>query len=174
MQLEEGVEQHNALNPKARANKGADKEELLTSQAALKAELETAAAPYTARGYVALEADGANKLKFTNPLGSVSTRKLLAYFQSAAGKAVLSTLTDLGINPVSARFVENMNNQAEGPLSGKTFVLTGTLPTILRSQFTNNSSILVFIRYDMLFCILPSKSKIRYLFKHVVNSSPTI
>lgn len=127
VQLEEGVEQHNALNPKARANKGADKEELLTSQAALKAELETAAAAYTARGYVALEADGANKLKFTNPIGSVSTRKLLAYFQSAAGKAVLSTLTDLGINPVSAGFVENMNNQAEGPLSGKTFVLTGAL-----------------------------------------------
>ena len=127
VQLEEGVEQHNALNPKARANKGADKDELLARQAALKAELEALAAPYAARGYVALEADGANKLKFTNPLGSVSTRKLLAYFQSAAGKAVLSTLTDLGINPVSAGFVENMNNQTEGPLSGKTFVLTGAL-----------------------------------------------
>lgn len=127
VQLEEGVEQHNALNPKARANKGADKDELLARQAALKAGLEAHAAPYAARGYVALEADGANKLKFTNPLGSVSTRKLLAYFQSAAGKAVLSTLTDLGINPVSAGFVENMNNQTEGPLSGKTFVLTGAL-----------------------------------------------
>ena len=127
VQLEEGVEQHNALNPKARANKGADKDELLARQAALKAGLEAHAAPYAARGYVALEADGANKLKFTNPLGSVSTRKLLAYFQSAAGKAVLSTLTDLGINPVSAGFAENMNNQTEGPLSGKTFVLTGAL-----------------------------------------------
>ena len=127
VQLEEGVEQYNALNPKARANKGADKDELLARQAALKAGLEAHAAPYAARGYVALEADGANKLKFTNPLGSVSTRKLLAYFQSAAGKAVLSTLTDLGINPVAAGFVENMNNQAEGPLSGKTFVLTGAL-----------------------------------------------
>ena len=127
VQLEEGVEQHNALNPKARANKGADKDELLARQAALKAELEAHAAPYAARGYVALEADGANKLKFTNPLGSVSTRKLLAYFQSTAGKAVLSTLTDLGINPAAAGFVENMNNQAEGPLSGKTFVLTGAL-----------------------------------------------
>ena len=127
VQLEEGVEQYNALNPKARANKGADKDELLARQAALKAELEAHAAPYAARGYVALEADGANKLKFTNPLGSVSTRKLLAYFQSTAGQTVLSTLTALGINPASAGFVENMNNQAEGPLSGKTFVLTGAL-----------------------------------------------
>ena len=127
VQLEEGVEQHNALNPKARANKGADKDELLARQAALKAELEAHAAPYAALGYVALEADGANKLKFTNPLGSVSTRKLLAYFQSAAGQTVQSTLTALGINPAAAGFVENMNNQAEGPLSGKTFVLTGAL-----------------------------------------------
>lgn len=127
VQLEEGVEQYNALNPKARSNKGADKDVLLARQAALKAELEATAAPYTARGYVALEADGANKLKFTNPLGSVSTRKLLAYFRSTAGQTVLSTLTALGINPAAAGFVENMNNQAEGPLSGKTFVLTGAL-----------------------------------------------
>ena len=127
VQLEEGVEQYNALNPKARANKGADKDELLARQAALKAELDAAAATYTARGYVALEADGANKLKFTNPLGSVSTRKLLAYFQSTAGQAVLNTLKQLEINPASAGFTENLNNQTEGPLSGKTFVLTGSL-----------------------------------------------
>ncbi len=127
VQLEEGVECYNTLNPKARANKGADKDTLLARQAAQKAALDATAAPYTARGYVTLEADGANKLKFTNPLGSVSTRKLLAYFSSTAGQSVLQTLGQLGINPVSAGFVENMNNQSEGPLSGKTFVLTGAL-----------------------------------------------
>ena len=127
VQLEEGTEQYNALNPKARANKGADKDELLSRQADLKAQLDAAAAPYTARGYVALEAEGANKLKFTNPLGSVSTRKLLAYFNSAAGQTVLATLEALGINPAAAGFIENMNNQVEGPLSGMTFVLTGAL-----------------------------------------------
>lgn len=127
VQLEDGVEQYNALNPKARANKGADKDDLLARQAELKADLEAKAAPYTARGYVVLEVDGAHKLKFTNPLGSVSTRKLLAYFQSTAGQIVVSTLTELGINPAAAGFVENLKNQAEGPLSGKTFVLTGAL-----------------------------------------------
>ncbi|MBQ5664259.1 MAG: NAD-dependent DNA ligase LigA [Akkermansia sp.] len=127
VQLEDGVERYNSLNPKARANKGSDKEELLAQQAGLKEQLDTAAAPYSARGYVALEADGANKLKFTNPLGAASTRKLLAYFNSSAGQTVLSTLTGMGINPASAGFIENMNNQAEGPLSGKTFVLTGAL-----------------------------------------------
>ena len=127
VQLEEGVEQFNALNPKARANKGADKEQLQTQQDELKAQLTTTAAGFITRGYVQLEADGTNKLKFTNPLGSVSTRKLLAYFKSSAGQAVLQTLGDLSINPASAGFTENLNNQAEGPLSGKTFVLTGAL-----------------------------------------------
>ena len=127
VQLEEGVEQFNTLNPKARANKGADKEQLQAQQEELKAQLTATAADFITRGYVQLEADGANKLKFTNPLGSVSTRKLLAYFNSAAGQAVLQTLGELNINPASTGFTENLNNQAEGPLSGKTFVLTGAL-----------------------------------------------
>ena len=125
--MEEGVEQYNALNPKARANKGGDKELLQAQQEELKVQLTATAADFITRGYVQLETDGANKLKFTNPLGSVSTRKLLAYFNSAAGQAVLQTLGSLGINPVSAGFTENLNNLAEGPLSGKTFVLTGAL-----------------------------------------------
>ena len=127
VQMEEGVEQYNALNPKARANKGGDKELLQAQQEELKVQLTATAADFITRGYVQLEADGANKLKFTNPLGSVSTRKLQAYFNSAAGQAVLQTLGSLGINPVSAGFTENLNNLAEGPLSGKTFVLTGAL-----------------------------------------------
>ena len=125
--LEEGVEQYNALNPKARANKGADKDALQEQQAGLKASLDAAAAPFSARGYVKLEPDGTSKLKFTNPLGSVSTRKLLAYFESSAGQTVMNTLQKLGINPAAAGFIPDMNTQAEGTLSGKTFVLTGAL-----------------------------------------------
>ncbi len=127
MQLESGVEKYNALNPKARANKGADKDALLAMQQELKMQLEEEAAAFISRGYVQLEAEGAGKLKFTNPLGAVSTRKLLAYFDSAAGQMVLQALQQLGINPASAGFIENMNNQAAGVLSGMTFVLTGAL-----------------------------------------------
>ncbi len=127
VRLEDGVEAFNALNPKARSNKGQNKDALLLQQSALKRELTDTAAAFTERGYVALEEDGANKLKLTNPIGSVSTRKLLAYFQSAAGQTVLETLAALDLNPASEGYVENMSQQAEGPLSGLTFVLTGTL-----------------------------------------------
>lgn len=127
IRLEEGIDRYNALNPKARANKGMDKEELLQQQATLKAELTAGIATYAQRGYIQLEEDGANKLKFTNPIGSVSTRKLVAYFDSAAGRTVRETLHQLGINPAAEGYVENMNQQATGVLSGKTFVLTGAL-----------------------------------------------
>lgn len=126
-QLEIGIQTFNTLNPNARANKGADKAELLLQQARLKSQLETLVAPYAARGYVQIENDGAHKLKFTHPIGSVSAHKLLAYFRSSAGQAVLSSLRKLGINPEAENFGENMTRQEQGPLSGLSFVLTGTL-----------------------------------------------
>lgn len=125
--LEQDIANFNALNPKARANKGADKEALAAQQRALKQELLQLAAPYTARGYIALEEDGAHKLRMSNPLGSVSTRHLRAYFSSPAGLAVMQRLKELGINPASPSFAENRTSTQAGPLAGKTFVLTGAL-----------------------------------------------
>ena len=126
-ELERGVELFNSLNPKARANKGADREELQARQQELYAGLRDMAAPYTERGYVSLEEDGANKLKFTHPIGSVSCQKLRQYFLSPAGEMVMETLGKLGINPVSSVFEENLLTAQVGPLAGKTFVLTGAL-----------------------------------------------
>lgn len=126
-QLEVGIEAFNALNPKTRANKGADKAELQAKQDALRAELTTLAAPYAERGYIKLEADGDHKLKMTNPIGTVSTQKLLGYFRSPAGQHVMETMAALGINPAAESYVENAASAARGPLSGLTFVLTGAL-----------------------------------------------
>ena len=125
--LEQDIDRYNALNPAAKANKGADKEALTAEREALRAQFTATAEPYIARGYLSIAADGPNKLKLTNPLGSVSTRHLRRYFASAAGQGVLATLADLGIAPLSAGFTENLNERAAGPLSGKTFVLTGAL-----------------------------------------------
>ncbi len=125
--LEDSIEQYNACNPKARANKGTDKDTLLQRQNELQTHIDTICASYTKRGYIQYEADGSHKLKFTHPIGSVSTRKLWAYFQSAAGQTVLHTLEALGINPAAESYTEDLSQGTEGTLSGMTFVLTGSL-----------------------------------------------
>ena len=127
LRLEADIDRYNALNPAGKDNKGKDKEELKAQREALRAEFEPAAAPYAERGYLALEKDGPNRLKLTNPIGSVATRNMVRYFDSAAGRAIMEALGALGINPASAGYTENLNETAGGPLSGKVFVLTGAL-----------------------------------------------
>ena len=127
LKLERDIDRYNELSPGAKANKGLDKEALEAQRAPIRAELEALAASYIARGYLGVEEDGPNKLKLANPIGSVSTHNIVRYFDSAAGHGVMDTLAAYGINPASPTFTENMNAVAEGPLSGKTFVLTGAL-----------------------------------------------
>lgn len=127
LELEEGVNNYNALNPKARTNKGADAAELEEKRSALAAKLETTAAPWQERGYLSLSADGPNKLKLNNPLGAVSSRKLHDYLASPAGQKILQFLREQEINPISSCYREQLNTTPEGPLAGLTFVLTGSL-----------------------------------------------
>lgn len=137
LELEERVAAYNALNPKAKQNKGADADALEAQRSELYAQLQALAAPYAQRGYLTLAPDGPNKLKLTSPIGSVSTRKLYSYFSAAAGQHALAFLRTLGINPRSSCYKENLNDAPQGPLSGLTFVLTGSLsrprPEIERS-----------------------------------------
>ncbi len=120
------LEQYNTLNPKAKANKGKDAATLIQQQTALKAKLDSNINEWQQRGYIKLEADGVYKLKVTNPIGSVSTHKLVEWFNSDTGKTVVTTLQSLGINPVSPRYSENLA-QPQGPLAELSFVLTGAL-----------------------------------------------
>ncbi len=126
LQLETAVENYNALNPKSRTNKGCDTEALKQQQEQAKKVIDAAVSDFEQRGYLKLEQDGAYKLKFANPIGSVSTHKLVDWFASDTGKTVVDTLHGLGINPSSPRYTENFSSQG-GSLSGLTFVLTGAL-----------------------------------------------
>jgi len=64
-------------------------------------------------------------------VGPVAARSALDYFASAAGVAVLSRMAALGIRPAG----EKAAGKKEGlPLAGKTFVLTGTLPSMTREE----------------------------------------
>lgn len=126
LQLETLVERYNALNPNSRTNKGQDAQLLQEERLQISQTISELAAPYASRAYLKIEPDGKNKLKLTNPIGSVSTRKIVDWFASDAGSSVMSTLHQLDINPVSSCYQESLS-QNSGPLAGLTFVLTGAL-----------------------------------------------
>jgi DNA ligase (NAD+) len=76
-------------------------------------------------------------------VGPVAAASVLDYFASPAGKKVLACIRELGIKPERGALLRvsddaNANGRAMlgAPFAGKTFVLTGTLPTLTREEAT--------------------------------------
>ncbi|HXR03770.1 MAG TPA: NAD-dependent DNA ligase LigA [Verrucomicrobiae bacterium] len=67
-------------------------------------------------------------------VGPVAAASVLDYFASAAGKKVLARIRELGIKPQNEKV--SATAKAVGAFAGKTFVLTGTLPTMTREEAT--------------------------------------
>ena len=63
-------------------------------------------------------------------VGPVVAQSVVDFFSSAAGKKILHRMKQLGIEPKSEKV--SAKKMAELPLAGKTFVLTGTLPSMTR------------------------------------------
>ena len=64
-------------------------------------------------------------------IGPVVARSVLDYFSSDEGRKVLGRMKELGIHPQSQKVGAPRTGQ---PFSGKTFVLTGTLPSMTREE----------------------------------------
>jgi DNA ligase (NAD+) len=64
-------------------------------------------------------------------IGATIANGVVAYFSDAAGRALIEKLRAGGVNLTEPRAVV-----AGGPLSGKTVVITGTLPTLSRTKAT--------------------------------------
>jgi DNA ligase (NAD+) len=67
-------------------------------------------------------------------VGPVAAASVLDYFASPAGKKVLARIRELDIKPHSEKAA--IAATAKGAFAGKTFVLTGTLPTLTREEAT--------------------------------------
>jgi len=67
-------------------------------------------------------------------VGPVAAASVLDYFASPAGKKVLARIHELGIKPQSEK--ASVAAKAAGIFAGRTFVLTGTLPTMTREEAT--------------------------------------
>ncbi len=66
-------------------------------------------------------------------VGPVASASVLNFFASENGQKVLQRLAELGINPAGAS-PQAAAADATKPFAGKTFVLTGTLPTLSRDD----------------------------------------
>ncbi len=67
-------------------------------------------------------------------VGPVVAKSVLDFFASDAGKKILRRMKQLGIEPKSEEI--STKKAAQLPLAGKTFVLTGTLPSMTRDEAT--------------------------------------
>jgi DNA ligase (NAD+) len=67
-------------------------------------------------------------------VGPVVAQSVLDFFDSATGKKIPRRLSELGIEPKSEKV--SVKKAADLPLAGKTFVLTGTLPSMTRDEAT--------------------------------------
>ena len=76
----------------------------------------------------------AGKGGIVTEVGPVVAESVRDFFSSAAGKKILRRIEELGINPKSEKV--SLKRAAELPLVGKTFVLTGTLPSMTREEAT--------------------------------------
>src|SRR4029077_3293076 len=76
----------------------------------------------------------AGKDGIVTEVGPVVAQSVLHFFASPTGKRILRRLNELGIEPKSEKVLAK--KAAELPLAGKTFVLTGTLPSMTREEAT--------------------------------------
>jgi DNA ligase (NAD+) len=76
----------------------------------------------------------AGKDGIVTEVGPVVAQSVLHFFVSPTGKKLLRRLNELGIEPKSEKV--SATKAAELPLAGKTFVLTGTLPSMTREEAT--------------------------------------
>ncbi|MGA2747811.1 MAG: NAD-dependent DNA ligase LigA [Verrucomicrobiota bacterium] len=98
-----------------------------------KAQAEAAAKRLLESGFAApSQSKNERETGIVTETGPVVARSVLDYFASPEGRKVLQRMKELGIRPQS----QKTSAKPAGPLSGKTFVLTGALPTLTREQAT--------------------------------------
>jgi DNA ligase (NAD+) len=85
-------------------------------------------------GFAKRSKSKAGKDGIVTQVGPMVAQSVLDFFASATGKEILRRLNELGIQPKSEKV--SAKKAAQLPLAGKTFVLTGTLPSMTRDEAT--------------------------------------
>jgi DNA ligase (NAD+) len=85
-------------------------------------------------GFAERSKSKAGKDGIVTEVGPVVAQSVLDFFRSTAGKKILQRMKQLRIEPKSEKL--SAKKAAELPLAGKTFVLTGALPSMTREEAT--------------------------------------
>jgi DNA ligase (NAD+) len=85
-------------------------------------------------GFAKQSKSKAEKDTIVTEVGPVVAQSVIDFFASPPGKKVLRQMKELDIQPKSEKV--SARKAAELPLAGKTFVLTGTLPSMTREEAT--------------------------------------
>jgi len=85
-------------------------------------------------GFAKRSKSKAGKDGILTEVGPAVAQSVLDFFASAPGKKILRRMKELGIQPKSEKV--SAKKAAELPLAGKTFVLTGALPSMTREEAT--------------------------------------
>jgi DNA ligase (NAD+) len=120
------------INPRSRNNppkSDADKAKREQQYAGLVSEIRESLDGLVALGFAKItKENGDHPPNYTTEVGPSVARGVLAWFASETGRATLERLAKLGIDPRGAK------PSGDGVFAGKTFVITGTLPTMSRDE----------------------------------------
>ena len=134
--LDELGEEVVRINPRSRKNKPAteqEKNEREQQYAELVDEMRERITHLANLGFAAVtKENGSHPPNYTTEVGPSVARSVLAWFSSETGRALLERLAKLGIDPQGTAPGEGGNSG--GAFAGKTFVITGTLPTMSREE----------------------------------------
>jgi DNA ligase (NAD+) len=120
-------------SPRARTNKdktAMEKQQLATRHAELLVEAEAVGASLLASGFAMMaKKKGATAADAVVAIGPVAAQAVLNWFASPLGQAAVARMKELGIAPRGGS-----PKVGDLPFAGKTFVLTGTLVTMGRTE----------------------------------------
>ena len=82
----------------------------------------------------AIAAASVDDLSAVEDIGGITAQSVHDFFHAKAGAAVIADLQSVGVDPKQAVKVKATTATAEQPLAGMTVVVTGTLPTLGRTE----------------------------------------
>ena len=130
--LDEKVAETVRINPRSRKNRpnsDAEKAKREQQYKNLVSEIREMLGGLVSLGFAKISKEnGSHPPNYTTEVGPSVARSVLDWFASGIGRATLERLAKLGIDPRGAK------PSGDGVFAGKTFVITGTLPTMSRDE----------------------------------------